>query len=119
MRARAAAAEAPQSTPGPAPSAGAEVSARSNDDAHVAGSAAGAAPRKPGLSKKVEYPGDEGEISELLSEGDVDPAGRDLFGLTALHKFAACKPGRASARTLSANTRRIPQHAPPQPNLDP
>lgn len=45
--------------------------------------------RQP-LSKLVEYPGDPGEVAQLLSrQGSVDPAGRDAFGLTALHKFAA------------------------------
>ena len=30
-----------------------------------------------------------GELLEPLASGTVDPAGRDLFGLSALHKFAA------------------------------
>eukprot|EP00928_Gymnodinium_smaydae_P067049 TRINITY_DN49987_c0_g1_i1.p1 TRINITY_DN49987_c0_g1~~TRINITY_DN49987_c0_g1_i1.p1 ORF type:complete len:393 (+),score=70.08 TRINITY_DN49987_c0_g1_i1:135-1181(+) len=41
------------------------------------------------LSKLVEYPGDPRALSRLLCDPSVDPAGRDAFGLTALHKFAA------------------------------
>ena len=46
-------------------------------------------PRKPALSKLVEYPGDPATIAALLAAGSVDPSGRDLFGLSALHKFVA------------------------------
>ena len=46
-------------------------------------------PRKPALSKLVEYPGDPAAIAALLAAGSVDPSGRDLFGLSALHKFVA------------------------------
>ena len=46
-------------------------------------------PRKPALSKLVEYPGDLAAIAALLAAGSVDPSGRDLFGLSALHKFVA------------------------------
>ena len=65
--------------------------ARASASAASAASAAPAVstPRKPGLSKHVEYPGDPEAISTLLASGRVDPAGRDLFGLSALHKFCA------------------------------
>ena len=42
-----------------------------------------------GLAKLVEYPGDEEEVQMLLTGGTVAPAGKDMYGLTALHKFAA------------------------------
>ena len=45
--------------------------------------------RKPALSKLVEYPGEPGEVARLLAAGEVEPHGCDLFGLTALHKFAS------------------------------
>ena len=45
--------------------------------------------RIPALSKMIEYPGDPTEISRLLQDGNVDAAGRDAFGLGALHKFMA------------------------------
>jgi len=41
------------------------------------------------LSKLVEYPGDPSVVSTLLADPSVDPCGRDMFGLTALHKFSA------------------------------
>mmetsp|Transcript_55712 Transcript_55712/g.148570 ORF Transcript_55712/g.148570 Transcript_55712/m.148570 type:complete len:372 (-) Transcript_55712:267-1382(-) len=41
------------------------------------------------LSKLVEYPGDPDAVARLLADPTVDPCGRDMFGLTALHKFAA------------------------------
>lgn len=54
------------------------------------------APAKPvaatclrALSKLVEYPGDPKVLQALLLEPDVDPAGKDMFGVTALMKFAA------------------------------
>jgi len=46
-------------------------------------------PRKPALSKLVEYPGDAAAIAALLAAGSVEPSGRDLYGLSALHKFVA------------------------------
>ena len=57
--------------------------------------APGAAPfGRPGngkraLSKLVEYPGDPEAVSRLLSDPAIDAAAADMFGLTALHKFAA------------------------------
>lgn len=45
--------------------------------------------RFPALSKYCEYPGDVTELRRLLEQGDVDPSGRDMFGLSALHKFCA------------------------------
>uniref|UniRef100_A0A7S3LNK9 Uncharacterized protein n=1 Tax=Aplanochytrium stocchinoi TaxID=215587 RepID=A0A7S3LNK9_9STRA len=41
------------------------------------------------LSKLVDFPGDVKEITKHLSNAEVDPAGTDAFGLTALHKFAS------------------------------
>lgn len=43
----------------------------------------------PALSKFVEFPGDPVMVEKLLREGKVDPAGLDMFGWSALHKFAA------------------------------
>ena len=37
-------------------------------------------PRLPALSKRIEYPGDYDAIAALLDGGEVDPAGRDMFG---------------------------------------
>ena len=54
-----------------------------------ASSAAAVGPRKPGLSKLVEYPGDPEAIAKLLASGTVDAAGKDMYGLSALHKFCA------------------------------
>ena len=45
--------------------------------------------RLPGLSKFVEFPGDADAITSRLAAGTVDPAGRDLYGLSALDKFVA------------------------------
>lgn len=45
---------------------------------------------KKALSKLVEYPGSLEQMRALLLDVDeVDPAGADAFGLTALHKFSA------------------------------
>jgi ankyrin repeat protein len=41
------------------------------------------------LSKLIEYPGDPRQMSLLLTSGTVDINGRDMFGLSALHKAAA------------------------------
>uniref|UniRef100_A0A7S2FB57 Uncharacterized protein n=1 Tax=Octactis speculum TaxID=3111310 RepID=A0A7S2FB57_9STRA len=41
------------------------------------------------LSKVVEYPGDPAEVQNQLEAGLTDPTGRDMFGVTALMKFAA------------------------------
>mmetsp|Transcript_15687 Transcript_15687/g.47038 ORF Transcript_15687/g.47038 Transcript_15687/m.47038 type:complete len:393 (-) Transcript_15687:120-1298(-) len=48
-----------------------------------------APPGKLALSKRVEYPGDPVEVARLLQSGEVAPAGKDMFGMTALHKFCA------------------------------
>lgn len=45
--------------------------------------------QRAALSKMVEYPGDPHAISKMLHSGQFDPAGKDMFGWTALHKFAA------------------------------
>ena len=58
-------------------------------------------PRKPALSKRVEYPGDPEEVARLLSSGQVDAGGRDAFGLPALHKFCGWDSALA-ARVLAA-----------------
>ena len=44
---------------------------------------------KRALSKLVEYPGDPEAVGRLLLDAAIDAAGADMFGLTALHKFAA------------------------------
>ena len=36
-----------------------------------------------------EYPGDEEQIRQYLTRNDIDPAGKDMFGLAAIHKFAS------------------------------
>jgi ankyrin repeat protein len=42
------------------------------------------------LSKLVDFPGDVDEITKHLeNSGEIDPAGKDAFGLCALHKFAS------------------------------
>jgi hypothetical protein len=43
----------------------------------------------PALSKFVEYPGDPIQIAALLSEGKVNPGGKDMLGYSALHKFVS------------------------------
>jgi hypothetical protein len=56
----------------------------------VAPTAAAAAPlRRVALSKLIEYPGDPLQMRSLLASGAVDLNGRDMFGLSALHKAAA------------------------------
>eukprot|EP00727_Mastigamoeba_balamuthi_P012830 m51a1_g817 hypothetical protein (348) ;mRNA; r:692639-693726 len=48
------------------------------------------AAQRRALSKMVEYPGDPAAVAEALARpGDVDPCGRDMFGLSALHKFSS------------------------------
>ena len=42
--------------------------------------------RKVALSKKIEYPGSKDEIQALLLDPTINPAGKDMFGWTALHK---------------------------------
>mmetsp|Transcript_2025 Transcript_2025/g.2890 ORF Transcript_2025/g.2890 Transcript_2025/m.2890 type:complete len:415 (+) Transcript_2025:27-1271(+) len=43
----------------------------------------------PALSKLVEYPGDVEAVKRLLKEKKANPTGKDMYGLTALHKFAS------------------------------
>ena len=43
----------------------------------------------PALSKLVEYPGKPEQIEDLLRDKKVIPEGKDMFGWTALHKFAS------------------------------
>lgn len=57
------------------------------------------------LSKLVEYPGDAAAISALLAQPDVHAGGRDMFGLTALHKFAAWNRVQLVELLLSAMSR--------------
>jgi ankyrin repeat protein len=47
------------------------------------------APNRQPLSKMVEYPGDPELLTLSLSNPEVDPNGKDMFGWTALHKFAS------------------------------
>jgi len=44
---------------------------------------------KRALSKLVEYPPERSAVMQLITDPSIDPAGRDAFGLSALHKFAA------------------------------
>lgn len=44
---------------------------------------------KMALSKLVEFPGDESHLRELLLDPSVALNGKDMYGLTALMKFAA------------------------------
>jgi len=79
-RAAAAAASAPPAAaaaPAPPPPAPAGAAARAPP------------PGKPALSKLVEYPGDAAEVRRLLESGECAAGGRDMFGLAAIHKFAA------------------------------
>lgn len=47
-------------------------------------------PLRVALSKQIEFPGDPDTIrSALLSKDKIDINGKDMFGLTALHKLAA------------------------------
>ena len=42
------------------------------------------------LSKLVDFPGDVDEIRKHLdNSGEIDPAGKDAYGLSAIHKFAS------------------------------
>lgn len=41
------------------------------------------------LSKLIDFPGDFEEIRRYLESGEINPAGVDAYGLTALHKFAS------------------------------
>lgn len=41
------------------------------------------------LSKMIDFPGDLEEIKKHLANSQVSAAGKDAFGLTALHKFAS------------------------------
>ena len=41
------------------------------------------------LSKMIDFPGDKEEIKSHLANKEVNPGGRDAYGLTALHKFAS------------------------------
>lgn len=41
------------------------------------------------LSKLIDFPGDLEEIRRHLQSGEINPAGVDAYGLTALHKFAS------------------------------
>mmetsp|Transcript_6695 Transcript_6695/g.9284 ORF Transcript_6695/g.9284 Transcript_6695/m.9284 type:complete len:305 (+) Transcript_6695:284-1198(+) len=45
--------------------------------------------KKKALSKHIEYPGDLEFIRNAVESKEFDLAGRDMFGLTALHKFAS------------------------------
>lgn len=47
-----------------------------------------AGPTLPALSKRVEYQATVEDVQAMLAGGEVDAAGRDFYGLTALHKFA-------------------------------
>jgi len=58
------------------------------DTVPAAKTATAGAPKKA-LSKFVEYPGDPQAVARHLEDTAVDPSGKDMFGLTALHKFAA------------------------------
>eukprot|EP01041_Mallomonas_annulata_P000489 gene489-917_t len=41
------------------------------------------------ISKKIEYPGDHIAIADMLARPEeYDPAGKDMFGWSAIHKFA-------------------------------
>jgi ankyrin repeat protein len=42
------------------------------------------------ISKKIEYPGNLQELSSMLNQPDLyDPAGKDMYGLAAIHKLAS------------------------------
>lgn len=111
VRARAAAAEAASAASTSAAVAGAaatsSLSASVSGGLQATSARLASTPRKPALSKLVEYPGDEAEVARLLSEGGADPAGRDMFGLTALHKFVG-----KYARSCLAHPRPCPRPNP-------
>ena len=44
---------------------------------------------QPALSKLVEFPGDPVRLAELLNDESIALNGKDMYGLTALMKFAA------------------------------
>ena len=46
-------------------------------------------PTPRALSKLIEYPGDPDRLIALLADPTVDPQGKDMYGWTALHKFAS------------------------------
>lgn len=49
-----------------------------------------AAKKRKALSQQLEYPGDFDAVVDMLSQPDVyDPAGKDMFGVAAIHKFSA------------------------------
>ena len=48
-----------------------------------------ATPTRIALSKLVEYPGDPLRLAELLEDTAVDLAGKDMYGLAAIHKFCS------------------------------
>lgn len=51
---------------------------------------AGAGDKRKALSKLIDFPGDVAEVTRHLeNSAEVDPAGSDAYGLTALHKFAS------------------------------
>jgi ankyrin repeat protein len=101
----------------------AAASAPDGSGAGVAAVAPRAAESRPALSKWCEFPGDEAEIGRLLESGEVQPAGRDLFGLSALHKFSSwdrvelielllprLQQGEVNLRAGPANARGTPLH---------
>ncbi len=47
-------------------------------------------PKRKALAQMVEFPGDPHVIGSLIKDrSSVDPCGRDMFGLNALHKFSS------------------------------
>jgi len=45
---------------------------------------------RTGLSKLVDFPGDRDDITRhLANDSEIDPAGKDAYGLAAIHKFAS------------------------------
>ena len=46
-------------------------------------------PVRLALSKLIDFPGDLEEIKKHLEDPNIDPAGKDSFGLAAIHKFAS------------------------------
>jgi len=51
------------------------------------------APARKALSKCIEYPADHERVRQLVMDEAIDPAGRDMFGLTAVQKAAAWNDG--------------------------
>ncbi|KAJ1454971.1 ankyrin repeat-containing domain protein [Pelagophyceae sp. CCMP2097] len=63
---------------------------KAGEGATTAGATVAPSDGRRALSKLVDFPGDIGEITRhLAADGEVDPAGADAFGLTALMKFAS------------------------------